>query len=68
MQPASEYLTVKDASERWDIPTSRIYRWIEEGRIKEYLPKYGQRPTYVKIAEVQAVIDSYNQIVPKEEK
>jgi excisionase family DNA binding protein len=67
MQPANEYLTVNDASNRFKVPPSRIYRWIEEGRIKEYKPKYGQRPIYVKIVEVQEVLDSYNQIVPAEE-
>ena len=61
-----EYMIVREAADHFKIPPSRIYRWIEEGRLKEYSPEYSERPKVVKTAEVQDIIDSYSRIVPRE--
>jgi len=67
MGPGDDFLTISEAAKRFSIPPSRIRQWIERKRLREYAPEGMERPTYVKIEEIQAVIDGYNRIVPKDE-
>lgn len=65
----AEYLTVKEAAARFQargVTEPRLRRWISTGRLPAYERKFDGL-TLVKPEEVEAVIKSLEEVVPKGE-
>ena len=61
-----EYLIVREASDRFDVPMSRIYQWMDAKKINKYLRKSDGK-VMVKIEEIKEYLASQNEVVPAEE-
>lgn len=62
----SEFMKVSDAATEFSLPKSRIYQWLEAGKLNKYANKF-DKTLMIKVSELQAVIASQNEVIRVEE-